>query len=141
MDCDGVITSLDCDDNDATVYPGAQEITSDGIDQDCNGDDLPSWNGSVAAQMTACTLCHSSSNPLGGFVIGYTEMLNGSHAGSGMPYVTPGDTANLVCMAQIEGTHLTVPNGSGSQMPLGLSMQPSAINEIKLWIEGGAPEN
>ena len=30
----------DCDDNSATVYPGAVEICGDGIDQDCNGSDL-----------------------------------------------------------------------------------------------------
>lgn len=29
----------DCDDGDATVYPGAEEFANDGIDQDCDGDD------------------------------------------------------------------------------------------------------
>jgi hypothetical protein len=36
-DGDGVTAQYDCDDADATVYPGAGELC-DGIDQDCDGD-------------------------------------------------------------------------------------------------------
>ncbi len=34
-DCGGI----DCDDTDATIYPGAEDIPYDGIDQDCSGED------------------------------------------------------------------------------------------------------
>ncbi|TMI79633.1 MAG: T9SS type A sorting domain-containing protein, partial [Bacteroidetes bacterium] len=33
----------DCDDQHATVHPGATEIPDDGIDQDCDGLDLKTW--------------------------------------------------------------------------------------------------
>ena len=40
-DGDGYTESQgDCDDNSATVYPGADEICSDGIDQNCDGTDI-----------------------------------------------------------------------------------------------------
>jgi bacillopeptidase F len=40
MDGDGYGPVLDCNDTDATIYPGAPEIGRDGVDQDCNGYDL-----------------------------------------------------------------------------------------------------
>jgi bacillopeptidase F len=39
-DGDGYPIGQDCNDLDASVYPGAHEIKRDGVDQDCNGFDL-----------------------------------------------------------------------------------------------------
>ena len=46
QDFDGFDRKSDCDDDNPFVYPGAPEQAADGIDADCNGEDLPlEWLG------------------------------------------------------------------------------------------------
>ncbi len=39
-DGDGHNTSVDCDDTDATIYPGADDPCGDGVDANCDGNDM-----------------------------------------------------------------------------------------------------
>ncbi len=38
-DNDGTRASLDCDDTNADIYPGAPETPGDGVDSNCDGED------------------------------------------------------------------------------------------------------
>lgn len=44
-DGDGYYAAEDCDDSDAAINPGAEELWDDGTDQDCDGDDACDTDG------------------------------------------------------------------------------------------------
>jgi hypothetical protein len=44
----------DCDDNDPTSFPGGVEVPYDGIDQDCDGEDLDDLDGDGALGAVDC---------------------------------------------------------------------------------------
>ena len=45
VDEDGSCADVDCDDNNALVYPGANDIPYNGRDEDCDGEDLVDFDG------------------------------------------------------------------------------------------------
>jgi hypothetical protein len=63
-----IATGGDCNDNDASVHPGAPEIPNDGIDQNCNGYDLKPWYYDQDGDGYGSSFFVYSEFPIAGFV-------------------------------------------------------------------------
>ena len=72
-DGDGILSGADCNDADITIFPGALDVPYDGIDQDCDGDDVTDADGdgfdAIVAGGTDCDDVDPDINP------GATEIL------------------------------------------------------------------
>src|SRR5690606_38074088 len=80
-DEDGWPVAFDCDDDDPRVFPAADEIPGDGIDQDCSGSDLAAPGG-----MGGAPPCEESACGTGGVAPG-----TGGNEGSGAATGSGGD--------------------------------------------------
>ena len=88
--------------------------------------------------------CHLSSVGSGGLSLqagmAYDNLVGVPSAGAPMfTRVVAGDGDASYLIAKLEGTHLEM-GGLGAQMPLGGTLSQDRIDEIRAWIDEGAPE-
>ncbi|MBL4687417.1 MAG: hypothetical protein JKY37_22665 [Nannocystaceae bacterium] len=107
-----------------------------------DGDEALSFNTDVAPIIAANCSCHRSGSPPAGLDLndgsGFASLV-GVASTAEIFYVSPGDADASYIVNKLQGMQESV-GGSGSQMPLGGTLQDSEIDTIIAWIDGGATE-
>jgi len=108
---------------------------------------VPIFEGTSTSAAQACTNCHIGSPGAGGLNLqpanAHTNLVNVAAQATGVTIdrVTPNSVANSFLVHKLEGTHASVGDASGDQMPLNqtpLAANPH-IDNVKDWINDNAP--
>ena len=104
VDLDGYSDLLDCDDEDPTVHPGAEDVCANARDEDCDGEDsecgMPvpvftvTWQTPFAMDARRITLSGEYTFADGSYGFTWREIITREHESDvtySLPFVGPGD--------------------------------------------------